>query len=196
MKCTKCNENEAVCTENCLVVEHTETIRGFQKETNERLSGVKTVGLCKKCQKKAAREQVQKTDSVSPLFWVGAAIGIIGTVMWIIGAAQENVCLFIIGVIIFAIGASLSYIDHRMIGPNNLIKKKPYLLFPYASTYKEKYVPYKKEYYKDYNSFNKLNRIGIEQTSKSSTISSNPIRSLSCLAPQLCPPTCPTTALP
>lgn len=177
MKCTACHENEAVCTENCLVIEHSTMEIGFRRQISEKLSGVKTVGLCKKCQKKAAREQVGKSKYGAMIVLTCGMIGFFAGFLFLESLSSQansesskgnpniEMIRILLGVLV-AFCLIVGLLLYFVIIPRYLLKKKPFLLFPCASTDQERYVPFKKEYYKDLRSFQSMNRIGLDETSK------------------------------
>ena len=171
MKCTNCQNAEATYTENCLVVEHTSEKFLSQLRISERLTGTKTVGLCDKCRRKAA---FNRKDRTKVGFWteifsvVAIAGGVFFILMGLSVSSEEGTrpwVGYLVGGTIAGAGV-IALILLLIVFPIYLNKKKQYVFIPWASTGKEIYVPYKKSYYNNKLSFDRINNTLLKGTSE------------------------------
>ena len=161
MKCFNCGKNEAVFSEDCLVVEHKVSDFMTTRMESERLVGVTRAGLCPRCLNEAAQNCM---DLAGPPLLMKAAgvIFVVGLALFFLGdridAPMATPKLNLIKVIGLGLAAvtGLYLLLRNLLAPT-LLKKTPWKVMGRREGAMMKLVPLGEGRYRDYRQFNTYN---------------------------------------
>ena len=161
MKCFNCGKNEAVFSEDCLVVEHNVSDFMNTRTESERLVGATRAGLCPGCLNMAAQNCMDLVGSPQ-LMKAAGAVFVVGLALFFLGdriggpmVTQKLNLVRVIGLVLAAV-TGLYLLLRNILAPT-LLKKTPWKVMGRREGAMMKLVPLGDGRYRDYSQFDLYN---------------------------------------